>query len=77
MRGMRKIKFVFNMGLKPALKHEPPADRRAAQRKTHKCVAQLARDQRSRFTSKNKYIQHLKITFIKYIDKSSAVVYSS
>ncbi len=50
MRGMRKIKLVFNMGLKPALKNEPPADRRAAQRKTHKCVAQLARDQRSRFT---------------------------
>ena len=39
------------MGLKPALKNEPPADRRAAQRKTHKCVAQLARDRRSRFTS--------------------------
>ena len=36
MRGMRKIKLVFNMGLKPALKNEPPADRRAAQWKAHR-----------------------------------------
>ena len=41
VRGMCKIKFVFNMGLKPVLKIEPPADRRAAQRKTHfvRCAA--------------------------------------
>ena len=29
-------KLVFNMGLKPVLKIEPPADRRAAQRETHR-----------------------------------------
>ena len=41
MRGMCKIKLVFNMGQKPVLKIEPPADRRAAQRKTHfvRCAA--------------------------------------
>ena len=35
------------------MENEPTADRRAAQRKTHTCVAQLARDQRSRFTSRH------------------------
>ncbi len=66
--GVKPALKNFNMGVKPALKNEPQlhnaplehcyaclgtADRRAAQRKTHKCVAQLARDQRSRFTSRH------------------------
>ena len=37
-------KLVFNMGLKPVLKIEPPADRRAAQRETRSSRAIRDRD---------------------------------